>query len=88
MIAPQNPTPVPNAVFTPNINLAVSIANGAPVVRTVQLTFQAAAVSAGPTIIRNAACEPHVQDLAHMLNAMGARITGIGTNRISRPTPA
>jgi hypothetical protein len=47
MIAPQNPTPVPNAVFTPSVNLAVSVASGTPVVRTVQLTFQAAAVSAG-----------------------------------------
>jgi UDP-N-acetylglucosamine 1-carboxyvinyltransferase len=32
------------------------------------------------TIIHNAACEPHVEDLAHMLVAMGARIEGIGSN--------
>jgi UDP-N-acetylglucosamine 1-carboxyvinyltransferase len=32
------------------------------------------------TIIHNAACEPHVQELAHMLTAMGARIDGIGSN--------
>jgi len=45
--------------------------------------LMAAVVSEGHTIIRNAACEPHVQDLAHMLNAMGAKITGIGTNQLN-----
>ena len=44
--------------------------------------LMAAAVSRGTTIIRNAASEPHVQDLAHLLNAMGARISGIGTNQL------
>ncbi|MBK9751425.1 MAG: UDP-N-acetylglucosamine 1-carboxyvinyltransferase [Chloroflexi bacterium] len=32
------------------------------------------------TVIYNAACEPHVQELAHMLTGMGARIDGIGSN--------
>ncbi len=32
------------------------------------------------TIIHNAACEPHVQELAHLLVAMGTRIEGIGSN--------
>jgi UDP-N-acetylglucosamine 1-carboxyvinyltransferase len=32
------------------------------------------------TTIHNAACEPHIQDLCHMLNAMGAHIEGIGSN--------
>ncbi len=32
------------------------------------------------TTIHNAACEPHIQELAHMLNAMGAQIEGIGSN--------
>lgn len=32
------------------------------------------------TIIHNAACEPHVEELAHMLTAMGARIEGAGSN--------
>ncbi|MEQ1506369.1 MAG: UDP-N-acetylglucosamine 1-carboxyvinyltransferase, partial [Myxococcota bacterium] len=44
--------------------------------------LMAAVVSRGTTILRNAACEPHVQDLAHLLNAMGAKITGIGTNQL------
>lgn len=40
----------------------------------------AAALAEGTTIITNAASEPHVQDLCRLLNAMGARITGIGSN--------
>nr|WP_230467471.1 UDP-N-acetylglucosamine 1-carboxyvinyltransferase [Lujinxingia vulgaris] len=40
----------------------------------------AAALAQGTTVIRNAACEPHVQGLCRMLVAMGARIEGIGTN--------
>ncbi len=34
----------------------------------------------GETIIRNAASEPHVQDLCRLLNSMGGRINGIGSN--------
>lgn len=34
----------------------------------------------GTTTITNAACEPHVQDLCNLLNAMGAKISGIGSN--------
>ncbi len=40
----------------------------------------AAVLAEGHTIITNAASEPHVQDLCKMLNAMGAQITGIGSN--------
>ncbi len=40
----------------------------------------AAAIAAGETIIGNAACEPHVQDLCRFLVSMGARIEGIGSN--------
>ncbi len=43
-------------------------------------TLMAAVTAKGTTVIRNAACEPHVQDLCHMLNAMGAQIEGIGSN--------
>jgi UDP-N-acetylglucosamine 1-carboxyvinyltransferase len=32
------------------------------------------------TTIHNAACEPHIQELGHMLNVMGAQIEGIGSN--------
>jgi UDP-N-acetylglucosamine 1-carboxyvinyltransferase len=40
----------------------------------------AAVLAKGNTILTNAASEPHVQDLCGMLNAMGARIEGIGSN--------
>jgi UDP-N-acetylglucosamine 1-carboxyvinyltransferase len=53
-----------------------------PSVTGTEHILTAAVVSAGTTLIRNAACEPHVQDLANMLNAMGARISGIGTNQL------
>ena len=43
----------------------------------------AAAAAEGDTILRNAASEPHVQDLAHFLIALGARIEGIGTNTLT-----
>jgi len=36
----------------------------------------------GTTVLHNAACEPHVSGLCRLLNAMGARITGIGSNRL------
>ena len=42
----------------------------------------AAVLAPGLTTLYNAACEPHVQDLCALLNAMGARIEGIGTNRL------
>ena len=42
--------------------------------------LMAAALTRGTTVIRNAASEPHVQDLARMLMAMGAVIDGIGSN--------
>ncbi|MCS7222097.1 MAG: UDP-N-acetylglucosamine 1-carboxyvinyltransferase [Anaerolineae bacterium] len=42
----------------------------------------AAVLAEGTTIVRNAACEPHVQDLCHFLNCLGARIQGIGSNTL------
>jgi UDP-N-acetylglucosamine 1-carboxyvinyltransferase len=40
----------------------------------------AAVLASGTTVIRNAACEPHVEDLCLLLNCLGARIVGIGSN--------
>ena len=40
----------------------------------------AAVLAKGKTTIYNAACEPYLQQLSKMLNAMGARISGIGSN--------
>ena len=43
----------------------------------------AAVLADGATTIANAAMEPHVQDVCHCLNAMGARIAGIGTHDLT-----
>jgi UDP-N-acetylglucosamine 1-carboxyvinyltransferase len=43
----------------------------------------AAVAASGTTILRNAASEPHVQDLAHFLIALGAQVEGIGTNTMT-----
>ncbi len=43
----------------------------------------AATMAEGTTTIYNAACEPYVQQLCRMLNRMGARISGIGSNLLS-----
>ncbi len=51
-----------------------------PSVMGTENALMAAALTPGLTIIRNAACEPHVQDLARLLVAMGARVEGIGSN--------
>lgn len=45
--------------------------------------LMASVLAKGKTTIYNAACEPHIVDLANMLNLMGAKITGAGTNLIS-----
>jgi UDP-N-acetylglucosamine 1-carboxyvinyltransferase len=45
--------------------------------------IMAAVLAKGRTLLYNAACEPHVQDLCHLLMAMGAQITGIGTNLLT-----
>ncbi|HEY9052619.1 MAG TPA: UDP-N-acetylglucosamine 1-carboxyvinyltransferase, partial [Gammaproteobacteria bacterium] len=45
--------------------------------------MMAASLAKGKTILENAAREPEVVDLAHFLNAMGAKITGAGTDTIT-----
>jgi UDP-N-acetylglucosamine 1-carboxyvinyltransferase len=45
--------------------------------------IMAAAVAKGKTILRNAASEPHVQELCQLLNILGARISGIGSNTLT-----
>jgi UDP-N-acetylglucosamine 1-carboxyvinyltransferase len=51
-----------------------------PSVMATENALMAATLTRGPTVIRNAASEPHVQDLARMLVQMGAAIDGIGSN--------
>jgi len=45
--------------------------------------LMAAAKAKGETVIYNAACEPYLQQLCKMLNAMGANISGIGSNLLT-----
>lgn len=45
--------------------------------------MMAATLAKGTTIIESAACEPEVADLANCLNAMGAKISGIGSPRLT-----
>jgi len=51
-----------------------------PSVTATENALMAAVAADGTTYLRNAASEPHVQDLAHFLVALGASIEGIGTN--------
>lgn len=51
-----------------------------PSVTGTENALMAAVAATGRSVIRNAASEPHVQDVARLLVAMGARIEGIGTN--------
>src|SRR5918999_989551 len=51
-----------------------------PSVMGTENALLAAALTPGPTTIGNAACEPHVQDLARLLCKMGAEVDGIGSN--------
>ncbi|HET7565183.1 MAG TPA: UDP-N-acetylglucosamine 1-carboxyvinyltransferase [Gemmatimonadaceae bacterium] len=76
------------ATFTANseFQLSTSALRGAdvfldePSVTATENAIMAAAAAEGTTVLRNAASEPHVQDLARFLAAMGARIEGVGTN--------
>ena len=45
--------------------------------------IMAAVFAEGTTTIYNAACEPYIQQLCHMLNSMGANISGIGSNLLT-----
>jgi UDP-N-acetylglucosamine 1-carboxyvinyltransferase len=54
-----------------------------PTVTGTEQLMTAATLAEGTTVLENAACEPEVADLAAFLNAMGARIAGAGTDRIT-----
>jgi len=54
-----------------------------PSVTATENAVMAAVLADGTTRIRNAAAEPHVQDLCHLLVRMGARIDGIGTHIVT-----
>jgi UDP-N-acetylglucosamine 1-carboxyvinyltransferase len=54
-----------------------------PSVTATENAVTAAVAASGTTVLRNAASEPHVQDLCHFLVALGASIDGIGTNKVT-----
>jgi UDP-N-acetylglucosamine 1-carboxyvinyltransferase len=62
---------------------------GAPIlldetsVTATENTLMAAVLAEGETVIHNAASEPHVQELCHFLNSLGARIENIGSNTLT-----
>ncbi|WP_072386754.1 UDP-N-acetylglucosamine 1-carboxyvinyltransferase [Hyphomicrobium sp. CS1BSMeth3] len=53
-----------------------------PSVTATENALCAAVAAKGTTVLRNAASEPHVQDLARFLCVLGARIEGVGTNTL------
>ncbi|MEP6495116.1 MAG: UDP-N-acetylglucosamine 1-carboxyvinyltransferase [bacterium] len=54
-----------------------------PSVTGTENALMAAVAATGTTILRNAASEPHVQDLCHFLIALGSEIDGVGTNKLT-----
>ncbi len=54
-----------------------------PSVTATENALMAAVAARGTTVLRNAACEPHVQDLAQFLTGLGVDIDGIGTNTLT-----
>ncbi len=66
--------------FTANKLVGADIFLDETSVTATENAVMAAVLAEGHTIINNAASEPHVQDLCNMLVAMGAKISGIGSN--------
>jgi len=54
-----------------------------PSVGATENLMMAATLAEGTTVLENAACEPEIEDLAAMLNAMGAHVSGAGTSTIT-----
>lgn len=67
-------------VFSANKLVGADIFLDEASVTATENAIMAAVLAEGETVLRNAASEPHVQDLCRMLVAMGARISGIGSN--------
>ncbi len=67
---------------SPNLKGATLLLDEPSVTGTANIVM-AASMAKGTTTIYNAACEPYIQQLCRMLNRMGAKITGIGSNMLS-----
>ena len=66
--------------FTANKLVGTDIFLDETSVTATENAIMASVLAEGQTKITNAACEPHIQDLCVMLNSMGAKITGSGSN--------
>ncbi|MDP4207112.1 MAG: UDP-N-acetylglucosamine 1-carboxyvinyltransferase, partial [Bacteroidota bacterium] len=66
-------------VQAPRLHGAYMLLDEASVTGTANIVM-AAVMATGTTTIYNAACEPYIQQLCKMLNAMGAKISGVGSN--------
>lgn len=75
-----------NFEFTDTFEFSANGLTGADIlldeasVTATENTIMAAVLAKGTTLIHNAASEPHIQELCHLLNAMGANIHNIGSN--------
>lgn len=69
-------------VTAKKLNGAYMLLDEASVTGTANIVM-AAVLAKGTTTIYNAACEPYIQQLCKMLNGMGARISGIGSNLLT-----
>lgn len=67
-------------IFTANKLIGTDIFLDECSVTATENALMAAVLAEGETTITNAASEPHIQDLCNMLCAMGAKISGIGSN--------
>ncbi|MCH5290879.1 MAG: UDP-N-acetylglucosamine 1-carboxyvinyltransferase [Treponema sp.] len=66
--------------FTANKLVGADIFLDEASVTATENAIMAAVLAEGKTVLTNAASEPHIQDLCKMLNAMGAKISGVGSN--------
>lgn len=69
-------------VTAKNLKGAYMLLDEASVTGTANI-IMTAVMAKGKTTIYNAACEPYLQQLCKMLNSMGAKITGVGSNLIT-----
>lgn len=69
-------------VAAPNLKGAYILMEEASITGTANI-LMAASLAEGTTTIYNAACEPYIQQLCHMLNSMGAKISGVGSNLLT-----
>lgn len=69
-------------IETPKLKGTYMLLDEASITGTANI-IMAAVLAKGTTTIYNAACEPYIQQLCHLLNQMGARISGIASNLLT-----